>query len=116
MLANPVGIQTGLNNLVYFATEIWMEDPASNPTIFRQATGRVDRVGQDKVTRIYTPVYAGTLQVQMHELLLRKVAVATATDGLDSESMLLAAGAGEDAMLTGLSIGRQLWNMLSEVN
>jgi hypothetical protein len=116
MIANPVGIQTGLNNLVYFATEIWMEDPASNPTIFRQATGRVDRVGQKLETRIHTPVYAGTLQVQLHDLLLRKVAVSTATDGLDNESMLLAAGAAEDAMLTGLSIGRQLWDMMMDVN
>jgi hypothetical protein len=116
MVTNPVVIQTGLNNLVHFSSEIWMENPMANPTVFRQAVGRVDRVGAKRETRIYFPVYAGTLQVQLHELLLRKVAVATACDGLDSESMLLAAGAGEDAMLTGLSLGRQLWEMMMSVN
>jgi hypothetical protein len=30
--------------------------------------------------------------------------------------MLLAAGASDDAMLTGLSIGRQLWEMMMSVN
>jgi predicted RNA methylase len=113
MIANPVAIQTGLNNLVHFSSEIWMENPACNPTIFRQATGRVDRIGAKKETRIYTPVFGGTLQVQLLELLLRKVAVATATDGLDPESMLLAAGASDDRFLSGLSIGKQLWNMLN---
>lgn len=116
MVANPVGIQTGLNNLVYFASEVWMEDPANNPTTFRQAVGRIDRVAQKRQTRIHFPIYKGTLQVLLHELLLRKVAVATSADGLDSESMLLAAGASDDAMLTGLSIGRQLWAMINDLN
>lgn len=112
LVANPVCIQTGLNNLVHFSTEIWMENPACNPTIFRQAIGRVDRIGQTKETRIYTPVYDGTLQVNLYDLLMRKVAVATATDGLDNESVLLAAGAASDSYLMGLSIGKQLWAML----
>jgi hypothetical protein len=30
---------------------------------YRQAVGRVDRVGQRKETRIFFPVYAGTTQV-----------------------------------------------------
>jgi hypothetical protein len=114
LVANPVAIQTGLNNLVHFATEIWMENPACNPTIFRQAVGRIDRIGQKLETRIYFPVYRGTLQETLHELLLRKVAVATATDGLDPESALIAAGASTEGYLTGLSIGRQLWCMLQE--
>jgi hypothetical protein len=112
MVANPVCIQTGLNNLVHFATEVWMENPAVNPTIFRQAIGRVDRIGQKIETRIYFPVYDGTLQVALYDLLMRKVAVATATDGLDNESMLLAAGAADNSYLMGLSIGKQLWAML----
>ncbi len=113
LIANPVCVQTGLNNLVHFSTEIWMENPACNPTIFRQAIGRVDRIGAKKETRIYTPIFAGTLQVQLHDLLLRKVAVAVATDGLDPESVLLAAGASDDGYLSGLSIGKQLWNLLN---
>lgn len=114
MLANPVAIQTGLNNLVHFATEIWMENPACNPIIFRQATGRVDRIGQNKTTRIFVPVYKGTLQEQLYDLLLQKVAVSVSTDGLDPESALLAAGIGTDEYMTGLSIGKQLWAMLSD--
>lgn len=114
MVVNPAGIQTALNNLRYFATEIWMEDPACNPILYRQAIGRVDRIAQKLETRIYTAIYAKTLQVQINQLLLRKVAVSIATDGLDSESALLAAGAGQDALLTGLSIGRQLWAMISD--
>ena len=114
LVVNPVAIQTGLNNLVHFASEIWMETPACNPIIFRQAIGRVDRIGQRLETRIMTPIYADTLQVQLYDLLMQKVAISTATDGLDPESALQAAGVGEDTYLAGLSIGKQLWAMLTE--
>lgn len=115
MLANPVCIQTGLNNLVWFSSQIWVENPACNPTIFRQAIGRVDRIGQKaSETRVHLPVYVGTLQEQLYGLLLRKVAVAVSADGLDPESALLAAGAGEDdGYLSGLSLGKQLWEMMT---
>lgn len=113
LVTNPVPIQTGLNNLVHFATEIWLENPMCNPLVCRQATGRVDRIGQTRETRILFPVYKDTLQEQLHELLLHKVAISTATDGLDPESSLLASGVGMDDYLTGLSIGKQLWAMLS---
>lgn len=114
LVTNPVAIQTGLNNLVHFASEIWMENPACNPVIYRQAIGRVDRIGQKIATRIHVPVYADTLQVQMYDLLMKKVAVSISTDGLDPESALQAAGVGEDEYMTGLSIGKQLWAMLNE--
>lgn len=112
MVANPVTIQTGLNNLVHFSTEIWMESPGCNPIVYRQATGRVDRIGAKKETRIHFPVYAGTLQEQLYDLLMRKVAVSVSTDGLDPESALQAAGVGQEDYLAGLSIGKQLWAML----
>jgi len=114
LVTNPVAIQTGLNNLVHFATEIWMENPACNPIIFRQAVGRVDRIGQMLETRIHVPVYQGTLQEQMYDLLMQKVAVSVSTDGLDPESALQAAGVGEDEYLAGLSIGKQLWSLLTD--
>jgi len=114
LVVNPVAIQTGLNNLVHFSTEIWMENPACNPVIFRQAGGRIDRIGQDKETRLLFPVYAGTLQEQLYDLLMQKVAVSVSTDGLDPESALQAAGVGEDNYLVGLSIGKQLYSMLTE--
>lgn len=113
MLANPVCIQTGLNNLVWFSSQIWIENPACNPTIFRQAIGRVDRIGQKaSETRIHMPVYVGTLQDQLYSLLLRKVSVAVSADGLDPESALAAAGASDDGYLSGLTLGKQLWDMM----
>jgi hypothetical protein len=114
LVTNPICIQTGLNNLVHFASEIWMENPGVNSTVYRQAIGRVDRIGQKKETRIFSPVYSNTLQVQMYDLLLKKVAVSVSTDGLDPESALAAAGVGEDDYLAGLSIGKQLWAMLTD--
>jgi hypothetical protein len=114
LVTNPVCIQTGLNNLVHFATEIWMENPGCNGIVYRQAIGRVDRIGQKLETRIFSPVYADTLQVQMYDLLLKKVAVSVSTDGLDPASALAAAGVGEDDYLAGLSIGKQLWAMLTD--
>jgi len=81
---------------------------------FRQAVGRVDRIGQKKETRIHTAIYDGTLQTTMYDLLMKKVAVSTATDGLDPESAMVAAGLGEDNYLAGLSIGKQLWATLNE--
>jgi hypothetical protein len=116
MLANPVTVQTGLNNLVHFSSEIWYENPACNPTVFRQAIGRVDRIGQKLETRIYTPVYEASLQEITHTLLLKKAAVSLATDGLDPEAALRAAGAVEDqdGYVTSLSIGRSIWAMLEQ--
>lgn len=113
MVTNPVAIQTGLNNLVHFATELWMENPACNPITFRQGSGRVDRIGQQLETRIKFPIYKGTLQEALYDLLMQKVAVSISTDGLDPESALLAAGVGSEEYLTGLSIGKHLWAMLS---
>lgn len=114
LVANPVCVQTGLNNLVHFASEIWMENPGCNPIIFRQAIGRVDRIGQKMETRIFSLVYKNTLQADLYDLLMRKVAVSVSTDGLDPESALNSAGVGDEDYFAGLSIGKQLWAMLSE--
>ncbi len=114
LVTNPVAIQTGLNNLVHFASEVWMENPACNPVTYRQAIGRVDRIGQKLETRIMFPVYEGTLQETLYDLLMKKVAVSVSTDGLDPESALQAAGVGEDEYLAGLSIGKALWLSFSE--
>lgn len=112
LVVNPVAVQTGLNNLVWFSTEIWMENPACNAILYRQATGRVDRIGQDKETRIFFPVYAVPMQETLHKLLLHKVAVSMSTDGLDAESALQAAGVGETQAMSTMAIGRQLYEML----
>lgn len=114
LVVNPVAIQTGLNNLVYFSDEIWMENPACNPITYRQAVGRVDRIGQQEETRIYFPLYDQTAQQELHSLLLHKVAVSMATDGLDAEGALQAAGIGEDSSgFSSFAIGRQLYDLLT---
>ena len=112
LVSNPVTIQTGLNNLTHFATEIWMENCACNPLTLRQTNGRVFRIGQDKPTRSLFAVYGNTLQDNLYDLLMRKVAVSISTDGLDPESAMFAAGLGNDTYLTGLSLGKQIWNLL----
>lgn len=111
MVVNPVAIQTGLNNLVHFKTQLWMENPACNPHIFRQAQGRIDRVGQKVTPRFVFPLYAPSAQEQSHRLLLHKVGVALGVDGLDPEAALRAAGV-DDEGFRGLSVGRALYRML----
>lgn len=112
LVVNPVAIQTGLNNLVYFSDQIWMENPMCNPTIYRQAVGRVDRIGQEELTRIFFPLYSGTSQMALHSLLMQKVAVSMSTDGLDADSALRAAGIGEDSGFSSFAVGRQLYEMI----
>jgi hypothetical protein len=114
LLANPVCVQTGLNNLVYFCTQVWMQNPACNPIVYRQATGRADRIGQTREVRIYFPMYDVVTQTKLHSLLFHKVGVSMATDGLDAESALQAAGVGETGRVTGLSVGKELYKLLED--
>lgn len=111
LVVNPVAVQTGLNNLVHFCSQIWMENPAVNATVMRQTTGRVDRIGQTRETRIIFPVYRGTHQEKLHQLLLHKVGVGQAVDGLDAAAALEAAGVGETGF-SSFSVGRQLYELL----
>lgn len=112
LLTNPVAIQTGLNCLTYFATEIWMENPNCDAIVYRQAVGRIDRIGQTKPPRVFFPVYEDTVQAPLHALLLAKVAVSQSTDGLDARSALQASGVGESHAMSALSVGRVLFGLL----
>jgi hypothetical protein len=114
LVCNPTTIQTGLNNLVYFATSVYMQNPACKPIVKRQTDGRIDRIGQLLTTRVLFPVYSDTSQVHLHALLMHKVAVSRATDGLDAEEALKAAGIIDDRDFTAFSVGRQLYEMLKE--
>ncbi len=113
LLVNPVAVQTGLNNLVYFSTVVWYENPACNPIVRRQARGRVKRIGQLLDVESITLIYAATLQEQTHTLLLHKVGIAEAVDGLDPTSALQAAGVGDSGAQLSQSIGKILWKMIS---
>lgn len=112
MVVNPLTVSTGLNNLVYFSDEIWMESPACNPIVYRQAVGRVDRIGQKKSTSIWFPTYEDTAQEELHSLLMHKVAVSMSTDGLDADSAMQAAGIGDTEGFSTFAVGRQLYELL----
>jgi hypothetical protein len=117
LLVNPETIRTGLNCLTpHFTTAIWMEG-TYNALTYRQANGRIHRLGSDPTSEIevYVPVYAETAQETALALVARKVTVSTQMDGLDVESQLEAAGAGDAgaAALEVLSMGQALYEILS---
>jgi hypothetical protein len=117
LLVNPETVKTGLNCLTpYFQTAIWLE-LTYNALTYRQANGRIHRIGSDPASAIevYVPVYGGTAQETALALVARKVTVSTQMDGLEVESQLEAAGAGEGAenALAVLSIGQALYEILS---
>lgn len=113
LVSNPVCVQTGLNNLRYFPTQVWGQNPVCNPIVYRQGVGRSDRIGQTKEVRIYFPVYTG-MQMKAHSLLLHKVGVSQAVDGLDADSAFQAAGVGETGAVTGFSVGKELYKLFGE--
>jgi hypothetical protein len=113
-MRSVITVQTGLNNLVYFADEVWLENPACNPVVYRQAVGRVDRIGQKKPTSIMFPLYQGTSQVDLHSLLLQKVGISMSADGLDGESAMQAAGIGDETGFSSFAVGRQLFELLTK--
>jgi hypothetical protein len=114
LCVNPVCIQTGLNSLVHFSSQWWHESPACNPLTFRQAVGRIDRIGQLKPTKTLFGYYGETLQEKMYDLLMAKTSISIAVDGLDPSASWAAAGIVEDENLLGLSLGKALWEMMTK--
>lgn len=111
LIVNPATVGTGLNNLVHFATGVFMENPACNPQVSRQVKGRLDRIGQNSPVRFFWPHYAKTGQAVMLELLQRKAAIAMSVDGLDASTALQAVGVGE-GYLTSISVSKALYDAL----
>lgn len=109
LIVNPTTVQTGLNNLVYFSTAIWAENPRCDAIVYRQANGRLDRNGQTKPVRIWMPYYAETTQAIALQLLARKVAASLQTDGLNIVSALEAVGAGHQTAVHAMAIGRAIY-------
>jgi len=110
LLTNPAAVKTGINSLArWWASAAWFEGPGCSPEIRRQATHRLHRVGQRRPVEVASFVYRGTMQAALHELLLSKVGVSEAVDGLDASAALAAAGVGEGDALASLEVGRALY-------
>ncbi|MCP3957436.1 MAG: SWF/SNF helicase family protein [bacterium] len=115
LITNPNAVRTGLNNLVAFTTALWHEHDYSSTT-YSQANGRFHRIGQERPVTVLYPYFAGTAQETAFRLIARKVSAAHQVSGLDIQSSLEAAGAGDDAttsLETALAIGEALYRQLT---
>jgi hypothetical protein len=117
LLVHPNAVRTGLNNLVAFTVAIWYELDAS-ATTYRQANGRLHRIGQTRPVTIYVPCYARTTQQTLLDLLGRKVGASLQVDGLDLQAALEAAGAGDGnarsaALASAMGMGQAIWNAMA---
>jgi len=116
LLVNPASVETGLNNLVAFATLILIQNPQADAIVYRQAFGRIDRPGQTRPTELLVPFLEGTIQRVGVALLARKVAASLEADGIDIGSTLGAVGGGQRAAgtRTGGSFGALLLQALEQ--
>lgn len=110
LITNPSCVQTGLNNLIWFSTAVFFENPGCNPFVARQATGRLDRITQTKDVRVYWPVYEG-VQEKLLDLLQSKMAISQQIDGIDPTAALEMAGAGE-AQVQAQDVGLAIYKYL----
>lgn len=116
LLVNPNAVRTGLNNLVGFSTAIWYELDYSAFT-YRQAIGRLHRIGQTRPVMVLIPYYPGTAQELAFELVAKKVTASLQVDGLDVRAALEAAGAGDglpDGLDAALSLGKAMYRVLAK--
>jgi len=116
LLVNPNAVRTGLNNLVTFSTGIWHQLDWSAQT-YRQANGRLHRIGQTRPVTVLIPYYQDTAQEVAFDLVARKVGASLQVDGLDLQAALEAAGASEDrttAMATAMSLGQAVYKALTQ--
>jgi hypothetical protein len=116
LLVNPNAVRTGLNNLIAFSVALWYELDYSAST-WRQANGRLHRIGQTKPVTLELPYYAGTAQEVAFELVAKKVSASLQVDGLDLQAALEAAGASEEetgAVATAMSLGEAVYRALTK--
>jgi len=115
MLVNPVAVRTGLNNLVSFCRTLWYESDYSAFT-YRQANGRIHRIGQDRPCTVDWPYYPGTAQQAALELIAAKVTASLQLDGLSIQGALEACGADPEsqaAAATSLAVGEAIYRALT---
>ncbi|HEX3532053.1 MAG TPA: DUF6094 domain-containing protein [Thermoanaerobaculia bacterium] len=115
LLVNPNAVRTGLNNLVSFSAGLWYELDLSTTT-YRQANGRLHRIGQTRPVTIETAFYADTAQEVTFDLIAKKTTASLQVDGLDLQAALEAAGASSEetaALGTALSLGQAVYRALA---
>lgn len=112
MLVNPMAVQTGLNVLTHFCTAIWYEGIA-DAIVWRQANGRLHRIGQTKPVRVVVAVYRNTTQGDVVDLNASKVKASMMLDALDTSTALEASGASEEYEVV-FDLGRALYERISE--
>ena len=86
-------------------------------TTYRQANGRLHRIGQVKPVSVMFPFYQGTAQEVGMDLVARKVSASLQVDGLDVRAALEAAGASDSeagALATVMALGEAVYRALTE--
>jgi hypothetical protein len=115
LLVNPEAVRTGLNNLVSFSVALWYELTLS-ATTYRQANGRLHRIGQTRPVSIEIPFYEKTAQEVTFHLIAKKTTASLQADALDLQAALEAAGASMEettALGTALSLGQAVYRALA---
>jgi SNF2 family DNA or RNA helicase len=78
---HPLSGGKGLDGLQHVCSEIlFMEEPLS-PIDFEQPVGRIDRIGQTETSNVRLAVAQNTIQVKLHQLVLRKDDLTTYVSG-----------------------------------
>ncbi len=118
LLVNPVAVCTGLNNLVSFNHVVWYQTQYS-ALVYRQANGRIHRIGQDRPCAVDWPFYPGTAQEAAVELVAAKVTASEQVDGLTLQGALEACGADPEsraAAAMNLALGQAIYEALIAAN
>ncbi len=112
LLVNPNAVRTGLNNLVGFSIAVWHQLDYDART-YRQANGRLHRIGQENEVDVYFPFVAATAQEIALRLVAQKVTASLQVDGLSVQGALEAAGAAEDSRAAlATTIGQAIYEEL----
>lgn len=115
VIVNPKAVSTGLNNLVAFSGACWYETDYDART-YRQANGRLHRIGTVREVDVDFAMYADTSQEIAMRLVARKVTSSLQVDGLSVQGALESFGseAGNRAAAeAAMAIGRAIYERLS---
>jgi hypothetical protein len=116
LICNPNAVRTGLNSLVVFNNCVWME-PDYDPRVYRQANGRIHRIGQREEANVYYLYIPHSSQAIAKELIAAKVGASLRVDGLEIEASLAMAGATDEeraAQAVYGDIGQAIYDRLTK--